>query len=60
MVEDRNPRTFREVGMLIASVKSDLERVEKKVDRLLSVFIVSIICPIVVAVTVAVIIKNSK
>jgi hypothetical protein len=61
------PRTFREVGMMITgvaedvdSVKKDVERVEKKIDKFISVIVVAILCPIIVSVVCTILITNSK
>lgn len=67
MPDERTPRTFREVGMLFARVLEKIEEIEEtqekimaRMDRLISVFVVSILCPIIVSVACSFIINNSK
>lgn len=52
------PRTFREVGMMVYQLKEDFDELKNRMDRIVSVLVVSIVCPIVVGVVLALIIRH--
>lgn len=61
------PRTFREVGIMMAELRDDnqdIKRTQDKIiarmDRFVHIVTVSLLCPIIVAVVVAVLMKNAR
>lgn len=61
------PRTFREVGIIMAEIIDDIQDVKKtqdkiiaRMDRFVNIMVVSILCPIIVSVVIGFFIKSAK
>ena len=64
MSPDDNPRTFREVALLLKNIKGQVDAVKQEVDeikkavsRLMGIVFTAVIGPIIVAIIIAYVIK---